>query len=340
MTPTRLPRNLAPLAARGTAPMLIAVSVYTVAAAGLLWWFDGLPTAVRIPIALPILIVTPGYAVVAALFPASEEAMHASNTESPASRQPSGTGLSALERGVLTVATSIAIVPLVALGVASVAGVALGPVLAGVAATTVVASGIAIVRAPPTKAIVAHRSPGRSDTGFDSLGSIRDSIVTDRITQLAIALTALLLVMSGAVAFTGPTGDSTATEFYLVNETGAASDPAGSSSAGTGDSASEVFDLRIAHHGTESQRYTVVVLTGRHGGSASQDGAQSWTELRRSSTVVQSNETAAVTYRVAEADLSPNSTVRFLLYREGASQSPEPETAHRVLKLAVNVTDE
>jgi len=45
---------------------LIAVSSYTVFVAGALLWFD-LPTAVRLPLALPVVLFTPGYAVVTAL---------------------------------------------------------------------------------------------------------------------------------------------------------------------------------------------------------------------------------------------------------------------------------
>ncbi len=288
----------------GTPGALVIVSLYTVVAAGALWVGDGLPTAVRIPLALPVLLFAPGYAVVTALLPVTRRtAAAAGDVESPKERPEAG--LSPVERGILAVVASIAVVPMVAFAVAVVVGVELGPILAGVAGVTVSASAVGLLRSPADTL-----AGGRRESGHDVDWTAG---LTDTVTLLAVGITVVLLVASAAVAFVG-SGGPTATEFYLANDPDAGDDP--------------TYDLRIEHESDDRQRYTVVIATG---------GAGDPVELDRRSTVVGPDETAAETYRADPGELEANATLLFLLYEGDAPADPDPGSAHRVLKLS-NVT--
>lgn len=307
---------------RGRTTTLAAVSVYAIVVAAVLWAGDGLPLAVRLPLVLPLLLVAPGYAVVTALFPSSGT-MRSSHSDADGAGRVTSPGLTTLERGALSVVASVAVVPMVALAIASVASIAVGPILAGVAGVTVLASVVAVLRAPAAGALAMRQSDGSTRTVRDRCRAALGTLVTDRLTQVAVALAAVLLLASAAVAFTGGPADPASTEFYLASETG---------TPGDADVATGEYDLRITHHGEVSQRYTVVVLLEGGDGSSA--------ELRRSSTVVDPGETAGETYSVDESELDGASTVRFLLYEGTAPESPSPDTAHRVLKLSVDGASE
>jgi len=282
---------------------LIGVIAYAAIVVVALWWFEGVPTAARIPLAVPLFIFAPGYAVITALFPRSE-------TTAP---------LSTMERGVLAVVASVAVVPIVAFVTTVIVGLGFDEVLVGIAAVTAVTGGIGIVRDSLNDA-ATHRSYSVSEP-FDW------GTITDGVTLLAITLVAVLLVASAAVAYTGSGEDELLTEFYLVDETGPTGDGANA------DDGQFAYDLQIEHHGADPQRYTVVVSLR---GTDTSTGDQAGTEIERSSTVVAPDETASVTATVPESELEAGATVRFLLYTESAPSSPNPETAHRALEISID----
>lgn len=312
------PRSSGTFARRSTATTMIAISVYTAIAAGVLWRFENIPAVARVLLGLPVLLFTPGYAVIAALFPRTGAVVVSSR----------------LERGILGVVASIAIVPMIALASTVTGSIDLALVLAGIAGLTVLASAVAIVRETLGEPDPRGPDPYRDSSDADS--TVRNA-ATDGLTLLAIAITALLLVASAAVAYTDDGGnqllntddrdDQPMTEFYLVNESGPGTD--------TAVDGQNAYDLRINHFSSESQQYSVVLLL-----DPASDTGQSWSELDRSSIAVGPDETATVTYRISQSEVAANDTVRFLLYTDEAPSTPDPDTAHRSLSISVEGADE
>lgn len=331
MTPDKITRRPGSSRHQRTTAVLAAISIYTVATAGVLWLFDGLPTAVRLPLALPVLLLFPGYAVLNALLPGFGRPTNDLRTDDSPPEDRSPGDYSTLERGILAIVTSIAVVPMVALATAPVAGVDGDVILAGVAGVTVVASGISVLRSPAVETREARRAERQRFRGRAILEAGRKHVLTDTVSQVAIAITVLLLVASAGVAFTGSTDDAPMTEFYVVDETGDAGDVGTTSPDGT------VFDLRIKHHSDEPRPYTVVVM-GLDDASGADAG--SWTELHRASLEVAPDETAGETYRATGSELNGTSTVQFLLYTGDAPADADPETAHRTLEISVDETTE
>jgi uncharacterized membrane protein len=190
---------------------LVAVSGYTVLAViVILLRGEDLPPAVRIPLALPVLLFAPGYGVVTAVFPASGWPRKQQSGDRLLSTAGSEIRFSRLERATVAVVTSLVLVPTVALGLNFVVGVNARAVLAVLAGLTVVASAVAFVRANSGTHSIArmHGDPGLK----------LSTVVRDRLTVLAVAVTVLLLASSVAMAFAGaPTAPNS--EFYLVGGT-------------------------------------------------------------------------------------------------------------------------
>lgn len=288
----------------GTSTALLAVGLYALVAAAVLGWVDGLPAAVRVPLALPLLIFAPGYAVVTALFPTTGPTGTEADDEERLPERRAQAGLSPVERGVLAVVASVAVVPMVALVAAVTVGVVLAPILAGVAGVTVVAAAVGLVRSPGAGAV--PEAP--RDAGPDVDWTAR---LSDTVTLLAVGVAAVLLVASAAVAFVGSPDGGPGTEFYLAGGPTDGDDPA--------------YDLRIDHEADDRQRYTVVVAAASAG---------DLTELDRFSTTVGPGETASETYSLDPDAVESDEELLFLLYEGDAPATPDRDGAHRVLELS------
>ncbi|MFC7205400.1 DUF1616 domain-containing protein [Haloferax namakaokahaiae] len=302
--------------------ILVLLSGYTVVAAGLLWLVEWLPTFVRIPLALPILLLTPGFAVVTALVPTSASAPEQPDDDVSSTSAYLPEGLGVFERVTLAVVVSIALVPLVTLGVNVVAGIDIGLILAGVSLVTVGATAAAIHRRPTT---------GTHAWGSSS-SSIWEAVPTDRLTVGALVLALLLVGTSAAVSLPGSEEPTDMTEFYVgntsANGTFVASDYPQSFAVGE----EKPYHLKIRSNDDDSRQYEVVaLLTTGSGDSAAT------TELGRTTTTVQPNETATVRYPVEPTQRGENLTLRFLLYHGTAPQEADVETADRVLRISIDV---
>lgn len=290
----------------GSTTFLVALTAYAAVAAAALWLVEGLPTAVRIPLALPLLLFAPGYAILSALVPGSAASRMAA--EDASGRAAPGTSM--LERVLLSVVTSLAVVPMVALAVNAAVGVRLGPILAAVVGITLFGAAIAIIRSRSGSA----RAGGASQGGFIS-GSWRRTL-TDPLTLVAVIFTIVLLGSSAALVVTGDHAEPLGTEFYVADDDASTSEAA--------------YDLRIAQDEVANQRYTVVVT--RDDGEAGASG----TELDRFSVDVSAGDTVETTYRAS--DLESGATVRFLLYTGDAPEDPDPSSAHRTLRQTVDTS--
>lgn len=301
----------------------VAVSIYTVVAAVTLWWFDGLPTVVRIPLALPLVVFAPGYTVIGAVFQPGQRSRPRTSTdvlsdganESVPEDGNQRVQLSALEGVTLAVLSTIAIVPMVALAVNALVGVQLGPVLAGLTVVTVVAASVSVLRETGSGRI---DSEPRRDSGRTRLLSA----VTSGVTPLALVLIVALLAMSGVHALTAGGDNAPRTEFYISNESNA------TESAGE----DRTFDLRVEQHGDDRKQYTVVVVSWRANGTQTAD------EIDRFGTTVPPDSTVSETVQVDVSRAESDSTLSFLLYRGDAPRVPDATEAHRVLRVSIDET--
>jgi len=312
VTPTL--RKVGDLVAGTRRRALVAVSIYTVSVSAILWLFGGLPTVVRIPLALPLLLFTPGYAVLSAVLPATHEPPSEPSGRPNASRVPAQLEFSAIERGVVAMVLSVAIVPMVALVVNAIVGISIGPILAGLCLSTVVASGVGLLR---YREVSSSAHPiGQGRTGIFE----RDwwAVISYGVTPIAIVVVLILLTSSGVLLAADSGAEQPRTEFYLENKT----------------ESEDVHHLLIVQHSDTSQQYTLVVMSCQQAG----DERRYQAELDRFSVEVGPDELEANTYRAPPTESDADAALCFLLYRDVASPDPDEDSAHRALRVSVNQT--
>lgn len=305
---------------------VLVAAGYTVAAAAVLGLVDGLPSLVRVPIALPVLLLTPGYAALTALFPGGRPADDGSTDElAPHGPLP---GLETADRAILAVAASVSLVGVAALAVTLLFGLTTGGVLVAVATLTVVAAAVAFARTPDG-ATVRRRQPS-GDAGSDTSGGSTSKAYTT-VTLIAVAVAVLLLVGTAVVATDDGETDPR-TEFYLVEGNGTDAVAAGYPTDLTV-AQRATYHLRIAQQGSSAREYTALAVL-----EPSTEGPEAGTtELARRAVVVQPNGTATPTVTVTPRWAGQNRTLSFLLYRGDVPADPTGERAHRRLAIQVDV---
>jgi len=321
-------------------PDLAAVAAYAVVAAVVLVLGGGLPAAARIPIALPLLAFVPGYAAVAALLPASR-----TRARGGRGRGVDGiaAGLSLLERLTLSMVASVALVPIVALATNAVVGVTLVPVLAGVVALTLASAVVAARRRAAGGVSAADPSGAVSDAGGRGRdrdargGGLRAAAPRDAVTLTAVAIAAVLLATSAAVAFSGSPSGGAATEFYLVDDTDDGKFAAGDDARTLRVGETRAFALGIEQHGDAPREYEMVARLEHVDRADGTARVLSSSELRRVATTVEPEEPNVTEYRVEPQRAGEDLRMTFLLYRGEAPDDPSPASAHRVLSLPIEV---
>ncbi|SEP17048.1 Uncharacterized membrane protein [Halorientalis persicus] len=306
---------------------VLVAAGYTVAAAAVLAVGDGLPPLVRVPLALPIFLLTPGYAALAALFPRERPADEGGSAPGSVLSRRGRAGLGTAARSVLAVAVSVSLVGGVALGVTVSVGLTTVGVLVGVAALTVAAAAVALVRTPIGATVTQRRTTGDADRESPDPPTGPYTVVT----LIAVAVAVLLLVGSGVIATEGGDTDPRS-EFYLVGENGTDPVAAGYPTDLTVEGG-QTYNLRIRQQGSRAREYTIVALLSPPDDRIDAEP----TELARRAVVVQPNATAAPTVTVTPRRAGRNRTLAVLLYRGDAPGNPSRASAYRRLAIQVDV---
>lgn len=280
-------------------------------------FLDG-PAVVRVPLGIVSVLVLPGYSLVAALFPAGPTKL--------AAGEPVVKGIDLLERGVVSIGASLALVVLMGIGLNYLlGGVPTERMLAGVSTMTLVSVGIASLR---------RRKVPVDDRYAPSIGV---STLPPRPDALVILLAVSILFAGGAVAYTElDTNESASlTELYFVtNSDTEREDYTTTFPQGT----AEPVSLAVGNSEGEETSYTVV---GQLQQTSQENGTvvvEERAELAREELVIAAGETQRYNMTI-EPDV-PNGDYRlvFLLYKNGPPQEPQMSNAYREVHLWVEIT--
>jgi len=272
----------------------------------------GLPFVVRGALVLPLLLVVPGYAVVAALFPGAHG--------TPTGRVVDPT---LIERLGLAVGLSIAIVPAVGMVVDAVWSLTLVPVLDGVAAVTIAAGVVALVRR--THLPVSERF--RATAALQSvLVGARERPKTQLFLLAAVLLSVVAIGASGVVATTDD--GQGVTEFYLTTE-----GPDGEQVLATNETIGNESVHGLVVHNPDAPRssYTVVARTG----VITASGVSDRQTLGQTTVTAGPDGTARTTYDLdLERDERPL-VLTYLLYENEPPAEPTRGQAVRWLRVQI-----
>jgi uncharacterized membrane protein len=332
-------------------------------------WLNGTP--LRIVVGLLFVLFLPGYAFIAALFPEAGESPVSVDKDESATDQGVGSdtesdetdttntssesrdrsGIDGIERIALAFGTSIAIVPLLGLGLNFTPwGIRLTPVMVTVAGFTLGATAVAARRRWALPVDERFSVPYREwiDSGRSEL--LEPETRMDGALNVLLVASVLLAVGSVAYAVAVPPQGEQFSEFYLLTE-----DEDGELVADgyptefvRGESAS--VEIGIGNNEYEQTNYTVVVelqdveavngtnvTEGQPLNSTNETQVVDREQLGELSTTVAHNETWQQSHELTPTMTGENLRVQYLLYRGSAPAEPTRENAYRSLHLWVDV---
>lgn len=325
-------------------------------------------TPLRVVFGLCFVLVLPGYAFVAALFPEAgdsptepatkPEPSSNENDEKPAPApgtdaaetasereplsQPAGeqTGIDGVERIALSFGLSIAIVPLIGLVLNFTPwGIRLAPIVLAVSVFTLGSVAVAAVRRRELPPEERFSVPYRSwvEAGRAELFEPADR--TDAALNIVLVLSVVLAVGSVGYAVAVPTQGEQFTEFYLLTENTEQELVADNYPEEIERGTQAGVIVGIENNEYEAKNYTVVVQLQGVEQIGNQTNVTSRQELDRFRTTLAHNETYREQHSFTPTRTGTNLRVKYLLYDGGVPATPTSETAYRDLHLWIDVVE-
>ncbi|WP_137286111.1 DUF1616 domain-containing protein [Halorussus salinisoli] len=313
-------------------------------------------TPLRVGLGLTFVLLAPGYALTAALFPerAGSSRDHHDRGERDYGERDHGTrndrdegvfrrlrrgAIGGWERLALSLGLSLVVVPLVGVVLNfTPVGIRLVPIVVSVGAFTGAATVLAAVRRwnlPPER---RFRVPYRDWYATAKTGLLAAETPTDRALNVALAVSLVLALGSVGYAITSPKPGQQYTEFYLLS---------GSDDQLTADDYPTEFDrgegkpltVGVTNHEGERTNYTVVVQLQRvTDGETGNASVLDRRDLHRFRVVLGPNETWRHEHTVRPTMTGRNLRLQYLLYRGDPPAEPSVASAYEETHLWVNVT--
>ncbi|WP_396613792.1 DUF1616 domain-containing protein (plasmid) [Haloferax sp. S1W] len=336
---------------RWTLDLLLVVAGAVAALAVILLDVSG--SLVRSLLVIPLIVMYPGYALLAAAFPErrSDVESDTMGTDRTLTRPtPHTAGLLYSIRLALAAVSSLAIVGGVAL-LTNFLGLGFDAAMVGlgVFSVTLVFTALAFVR----RAML----PEEARAGMPSLSAIFGSAATttgrmrsplsgeSRDSPVPIAVNVLLVV--GVLVFLSSVGfamvetqqpESEFTEAYLVTENGSEYDAGGYPQELT-QGESTPITLAIENHEQETKTYTVVTELQRLDRTANGSQVVEERVLSQTERPVEDGNTAYIQHDVTPTMSGDSLRLVFFVYDGEAPENPDRESAYRTVQLVVSVDD-
>lgn len=279
-------------------------------------------TPLRIVVGGLLVFVTPGYALLAAIFPAGADWTSSDDGPDTAERLVLSVGFSIASVGLLTLALGLASVPLVPLVTVGIQGT-----------ITVAATAVALVRRwrlspsehPP---LPANGWVARVRARLELLRS--HPLDRTNVVPVVVALSAVVAAGALGVTMTRTTDGEAFTEFGLLTEQADGDLVASEYPVEFVRGESGPVTLAVANRENQAQSYTVVV----------QLAGQTITELDRFAVgPVPAGENVTLQRRVTPTKAGESLRLSFLLYRGDAPGNPTEDNAYREVHLQVDVNN-
>ncbi|WP_394740973.1 DUF1616 domain-containing protein [Natronococcus roseus] len=305
--------------------------------------FTPISGAVRVLLGIPLLLFLPGYAFISILYPDASEAEYRSfddETREPNRAELNNGGLQPIERFVLSVVASIAIVPAVALAATVTPwGITILPVLAGTALLTIALALVGIVqryRCPPNRRYTPSLSgaPLLFSNAGDSFSRSDPSTRPYNVMFLA-ALLVLAAVAGFAVA--SPPDHDSYTEFYLeTEEVDGDTEYLYEESLSAGET--ESVTAYIANEEHEERSYETAVALQDVSYDNDSVSVEDQDVLATDSATVDHGETHEQSLEFEPTMTGDDVRLVLYLYEGEAPDDPDEESAYRTIKLPVTVS--
>jgi len=288
-------------------------------------------TSLRIVLSIPFLLFVPGYAFVAALFPDSP-------TEDRDEGQLLNRPLTGLERIVLSLGSSVALVPLIGFTLNFTPwGIGLGPMLVGISLFTVVCVAIATKRRLAlTPDLRFSVSPSAWYRSIDEV--LANETRTDKVLNVALAAVLLFAMTSAGYAFIDQQRGEQYTELYLLTQDSNGELVADNYPTELVATENQTLTVGVRNHEHERTSYTVVTELQRVGSEGESKSVLEAERLDSYRVTLAPNETDRQERVLTPTLIGDRLRIVFLLYRGESPADPRVDNAYRWVHLNVNVT--
>lgn len=323
--------------------LLVVVCLTAVA---VLMVISDISSLLRVVFVIPLVTVLPGYAFIAILYPGAARAsprVFDDRGRKLSDSIPTKGGINTVERIVLSVLSSLILVPAVVLGTNFTPwGISIEPILAGVVGLTgVLVFGAAVrrLRVPSSQrytpsfsvlstVLYTRKTPTLSSTG-----------PSQYLFNIALVIAIVLFVSSlGYAAVNPPTGDGF-TEMYI--ETGDV----------TGDTESmypsqfaaaetRSIPVTVANRENQVTDYGLVVLQQRVDGTGADERVTEVDRITQQRFTLNQGEDWSQSITVSPSMSGTDLRLVVLLYRGDIPADPSTDTAYRTLRLPIDVAGE
>lgn len=297
---------------------------------------------IRIVLSLLLLLVLPGYALVAALFPERDRTATETDRSSGrvvTGRLLSGRTINGLERVLLSVGTSITVVPLIGLILdATPLGLRPAPIVLSVSAFTVVATIVGISRRWALDKQARFTVPIQRWSRRVRAGLTPESRVDS---LLNVVFVVSLLILASTIAYTTvvPREDEQFSEFYLLTENSSGELVADNYPASYRPGETNSLIIGITNHEGRPMNYTVVIQFQRIASGSDTTSVVERRRLHQFETEIEANETQLRRHAIEPTLTGPRLRLTYLLYRGPAPRNPTVANAYRETHLWIDVSD-
>ncbi|MFP8955191.1 DUF1616 domain-containing protein [Natrialbaceae archaeon A-CW3] len=303
----------------------------------------GVPGAGRIVIALPLLLVLPGYALVSVLFPDDpSEEYYAFDAERTGLRNPllvTG-GLELIERLILSVVCSVFLVPVVALFThVTPRGFAPETVIFGISLLTIGLTILAIItraRCPADQRFTPTLPLSVPFFTQTQSSPSENQYRNRRPYNVGIAIGLLLLVATAGFAVANPPQHDGFTEF-AVDTDHVTSDTETMYQSTYAAGEPQELPVLITNSEHEEQTYTTVVLLERVSYEGDEATVHESDQLQQAEATVPDGEQHRQTLEVTPTMQGDDLRLTVLLYEGEPPADPNSENAYRVIHLPIVV---
>ncbi|MDJ1431843.1 DUF1616 domain-containing protein [Halostagnicola sp. A-GB9-2] len=304
--------------------------------------FSGISGAIRVLLAIPLVLLFPGYALVAALFPGDASGEQHSFDEEQTGFDKSALlsgGIKPTERFILSIAFSVALVPGIAL-ITTVTpwGVTAEPVLFGISLLTICLALIGVLsryqlspahRFEPTRVIVPPIIRQDQSTPYNRTNT--------RPYNIAIAFGLILLIASAGFAVANPVQPDGFTEFSVETSDLDGETETMYESTFTAGEPQEV-PISITNQENGDRTYTVVALIQQvEYGDGDEVTVESEAELTNETVSVSEGETHEQPLEITPSADGEQHRLVLLLYEGDSPSDPAVDTADQSLPLPIEL---
>lgn len=324
-------------------------------------------TPLRIIFGLSFVLFLPGYAFIAALFPESGETYSQTEQSEPDSASPSSkpaavpgtdaaatesvdqpsstshtsdSGIDGIERIALSFGLSIAIVPLIGLGLNFTPwGIRLAPIAITISAFTLGCVAIAARRRQQLPKAERFSVPYQTWIANARTELLEPEDRADVALNAMLALSILLAVGSVGYAVAVPSQGEQFSEFYLLTENSDGELVADDypQELTRGDQAELIIGVENNEYRTTN--YTVVIQLQETRQANNTTTVTSRTEIDRFGFTADHNETVRRSHTFAPTQTGEKFRVQYLLYTGDPPETPTQANAYRDLHIWIDVTD-